>query len=282
MHPVLIVGMILLVIFILYYFSEIQTPHELLWKNNYGISYLEEPYIDSYTTPIVILTPLYNTKVDMFRKRIEHLMSNVHQWDIYIYGLDSTNTTTIRDLYSWASSTPRVHLVEKLSSVPSNRTMRIASIRNALLNAVSPHTSSRALVLVYDGDHRGPMSKQGLFSACRALDDHQEWFGISSSGGICVIPGVSIVYDPFAFRSMDGTSSIPRAHWLLPEYTPVKSAFSGACVYRWNELRDFRYPTLHNVCEHVGLNLLMGETLHKDMVLSKSFHILVGHQTSVS
>jgi hypothetical protein len=273
--------LICLILFgILYYSIKIKTPHELFWHHHYDISYPEPSYEEEYVTPIIILVPLYNSNVSLFRKRIDYLMRHVRDWRIYIYGLDSTRQETLDALNLWKHENPHVHLVSPLSELPKNRTQRIGAIRNALLDAVPPSSES-SMVLVYDGDHRGPMSKKGLFHTLDDLSRHPEWFAISSSGGISILPGIHIIYDPFAYRSIENKSDIPRCHWLLSDYKVVKSAFSGACVYRWSELKQFRYPLVENVCEHVSLHIQMGEQLGKSMVMSKAFHILVGHQASV-
>lgn len=273
-------AVIILMVGIIYYSINVNTPHELFWHHHYDTRYPEPIYDEEFFIPIIILVPLYNSNVSLFRKRIDYLMSHVRDWSIYVYGLDSTRQETLDELNLWKQENTHVHLVSPLSQLPKNRTQRIGAIRNALLDAVQASSES-SMVLIYDGDHRGPMSKKGLFRTLKDLSDHPEWFAISSSGGISILPGIHIIYDPFAYRSIENKSDIPRCHWLLSDYKIVKSAFSGACVYRWSELKQFRYPLIENVCEHVSLHINMSEQLGKHMVMSKAFHILVGHQQSV-
>jgi len=279
----IIIYIIVFVILLVYYSLYITTPHEYIWNHHYNIVFNEKQEDKQYNGSLIILITLYNSNVSLLQKRIDYLMKYVSDWQLYVYGLDSTNETTIRELYQWKHTNPHIHLVEPLPQLPKNRTVRIASIRNALLNAIqqSNTNNDNRIVLMYDGDHRGPMSRNGLISSLHDLESHPEWFAISSSGSICVFPGIHIIYDSFAFRSIDETSSIPRCHWLLPEFLPVTSSFSGACLYRWKELQQFRYPFVENVCEHVSLHKQMKDILHKNMVMSKKFQILVGHQPSI-
>lgn len=258
------------------------TPHELFHPESYGDRYIESNH--NHKLPhceLVIAVAAYNVNVGVLRKRIEYLVEGMGKWKIFIYGLDSTKIETLYNLIIWRSECPHVVLVPKLASVSSERTIRIAQIRNSILDAISDDdsVSDDATVLIYDGDHVGPMSKNGLVDAISTLERRDDLFAISASGTITIISGLDLMYDSFAFVG----SEFPRFHSGISTYLEVKSAFSGACLYRWYELKQFRYPFNAKVCEHASLNPLMGITLNKKMVMSKQWRINVGFgQNSVA
>jgi hypothetical protein len=281
----------LVIIYILYILCIIlyklilkESVHEIIYSHYYGTKYIEDRPESSYKVynkPIVILVPVYNSDIKMLRSRIKYLMLECSHWKIYIYGLDSNKKTTLEDLHKWERECEHVKLVPLLKYVPPSRTKRIAAVRNALIDCVDLSTPSDTKVLMYDGDHRGPMSKNGLFVSFDELDKNDNWFAIASSGSMEIFPGYKLVYDKYAHVGIDGTNYFPERHWLLPLHTEVISAYNGASIYRWRELRDFRYPMKHDVCEHVSLHKLMRKKLGKTMMMSKKFEILVGHQPSV-
>lgn len=276
---IMIAFLVVCVFVILMCYQLKSTPHEIVYSSSYKDIYPESPYVFSCSTPLILLIPIYNSNASLLRKRIEHLMFHVNTWDVYIYGLDSTHKETLRDLHTWENENQHVHLVKPVQH-SSKRLIRMSQIRNALLDSIPESTPENTIIMMYDGDHKGPLSKRGMSDAVKNIQTHPEWFAISASGTVSILPGLHLIYDVFAYRDKDGLNKIPRLHNLLPDYNQVQSAYSGACIYRYSELRQFRYPFNEHVCEHVSLHQLMGKTLNKTMVMSKAFHIYVGIQKS--
>ena len=262
------------------------TPHELFCKKFYNDVYIEQKIYDDLTDcELIIAMPVYNVNIKTLRRRIEYLTQGIRKWSIFLYGLDSSNIETINDLLLWKSQSHNVKLVEKLSQTSAHRTIRIAQIRNTILKTISIENSvgDNAYILVYDGDHVGPMSKNGLIDSIIQLEMKDELFAISACGTITVIPGFDLMYDSFAYRGYNEGDRFPLLYSsIINIYSRVRSSFSGACLYRWRELKNYRYPLDSNVCEHVSLNLLMCKELNKYMVMSKLWRInIVFGQNSV-
>jgi hypothetical protein len=276
---ILIAILVVSVFVILMCYQLKSTPHEIIYSSYYKDIYPEEPYVFACSTPLILLVPIYNSNASLLRKRVEHLMSHVKTWDVYVYGLDSTDPKTLRDLHTWQNENQHVHLVNPVEHSPK-RLVRMSQIRNALLDAIPDNTPENTIVMMYDGDHKGPLSKRGMADAVKNLKSHKEWFAVSASGTVSILPAFHLIYDVFAYRDKEGVNKIPRMHNLLPDYNPVQSSYSGACLYRYSELRQFRYPLDEHVCEHVSLHELMRKSLNKSMVMSKAFHIYVGIQKS--
>lgn len=277
----IVVLVIVCIIFLLVLFFILKrvTPHELFSPDHYQDVYLENTMYNKLDCEIIIAMPVYNVDVKILRRRIEYLMRGIRKWKIFIYGMDSSNVETIDDLILWRNECTNVILVEKLPSISSNRTIRIAQIRNAILDRISTENSvdDDAYILTYDGDHVGPMSKNGLIDSIMELRRKDDMFAISACGTITVIPGFDVMYDSFAYRGYNEGDKFPLLYSSINSiYSRVRSSFSGGCLYRWRELKNYRYPFHSNVCEHVSLNLLMGKKLNKDMVMSKLWRINIG------
>jgi hypothetical protein len=107
-------------------------------------------------------------------------------------------------------------------------------------------------VVVYDGDHWGPMSKRGMLESMQVLARHPgHLFAVSAKGRKSLVPGlVYLRYDWYAYERAPPGTALPPS---VPEYLePVLSSFSGCAVYLWRDYRRARYSGGH--CEHKALH----------------------------
>ncbi|AYV86976.1 MAG: hypothetical protein Sylvanvirus16_17 [Sylvanvirus sp.] len=298
-------------IFILLHLVFRKAPVEIRRATPEGsILYQERPLTDDEmqvlrNTPLLIGSLAYNSNIQVFRKRIEHLTGESHQWHLFLYGLDSTNPQTLEDLQRWSLEDPKHVTVIPLliQPKPKNRMARMAMLRNALIdtaratfkkgsfnsldipsslssvNSCDPDT----LMLMYDSDHAGAMSKIGLVNAIQKLQVTPAVYAIAASGTHSLLPHVDILYDTFAECDMNGNPSLlckVALHSCLPPWTPMQSAFGGACLYRWSQLQTVSYPFFEGVCEHASLHKLLYYKYGGCLLLSKNFHIYVNEQPS--
>lgn len=261
-----------------------------------GIGYVEKPLTASEIhrwaqISMLILVPVYNMDITNLRRRVNLLTSGSRDWKIYIYGLDSTIEKTKTQLSEWTNEDPE-HVVlvpPHRDERPKNRPVRIGRIRSEILSyarKAETNLSRFDIAMVYDGDLTGPVSKRGLLEACEYLARHSDVYAVAASGGYQLIPGGDCYYDTYALRNLawHGRPILffdADMYWrqILPYEHKLKSAFNGACLYRWSELCQIeRYPPIRDVCEHVALHRELERQFpqHTHMVVLDSFHLYAG------
>src|SRR5438477_2864976 len=89
-----------------------KTPHEYFYeKKYYDVRYKEEEptqeqLIFFKDVTLIFLVAVYNIDLEMLRKRISYLVRGAKNWYLFLYGLDSTNQNTIKQLYVWKQECP--------------------------------------------------------------------------------------------------------------------------------------------------------------------------------
>lgn len=290
MNLYIIIALIIVIIIIawvLIYYEYHTTPHQIFYNNKYGIKYLEDINNNTINENIMFLIPAFNCNVSLLRSRINHLVKGFKDYKIIIYGLDSTNTQTLNELRGWSEEDKKLYLVPKIDTRNLPRTVRIGTIRNQILEfAKSLKLSDNWKTIVYDCDHLGPMSKDGLIDSIERLNLNPEVYAISATGTISILPGLHFLYDSFAYKDLNGDSFKSKLHSFLSDYTRVISGYSGAILYRWGDLKNLEYKLDSELCEHIGLNQNLknfydskfGKNSYMEM--SKKWHIYVGIQMS--
>lgn len=264
-------------------------PHQIFFKKYYSNIYIETvSHLDIIKNEkLVICLLIYNSDIQKIRSRINYLISGFSEYKIVIYGLDS-NTETIKALYNWKHCDINIHLIDKIFTNNLSRIIRIATLRNEVLKYLRQlNFNNNWKILVYDSDHLGPMSKNGLIDSIKLLNQCYTIYAICASGTISVIPGVHFLYDWFAYRDLRDLTLGKKLHYNLPIYDKIISGFSGASLYRWSDLKNFNYTLNSKICEHVSLHRKMKDYFdckydqETYMIMSKKWHIYVGTQPSV-
>jgi hypothetical protein len=285
---------ILILIKSLYYMMDNYkiTPHQYFFPEYYKVKFIESsPNLTLISSEkIIILVAAYNSDIDLLIKRILYLSEGFADFKVFIYGLDSTSYSTLADLKIYSNHYPKnIFLIPPVKLLNLNRIERITKIRNILLNHIKKlNISPNYKILVYDSDHIGPMSKNGLIDAILRLNQKPEIYAICASGTVPILPGLLFLYDSFAYINKNYKHKFKlKLHCLLKEYNLIVSGFSGAVLYRYSDLINFEYEYVPNTCEHVvlhkALKLKFQFKYNKEcfMEMSKKFQIYVGLQPSI-
>ena len=249
-----------------------------------------------YDKSIVFGIAGYNVDVKLLRKRIEYLAEGFEHTKFCIYGLDSTDGNTLYYYKKWAQEDDRVYLIPPIklddcSMSDLSRTVRIGKIRNEVLRAMKDdyfdkisHYHSFDYAIIYDADHQGPMSKLGLIDSIELIDSGE--VDVVCAYGTVRNFGTDFLYDNYALR-MPGAKRHMRGSILdvlqlklENDVTIVDSGFSGAAIYRYDDLINYHYSEEDDICEHVGLHHEMRRDDLK-ICIYKPLHIHVGEQPSV-
>lgn len=88
-----------------------------------------------------------------------------------------------------------------------------------------------------------------------------------------------MIYDSFAYRDKNCRKWTLFHLRMFGDYEYVKSAFNGACMYRWSQLQNLSYPYEdEQTCEHVTLHEKFTDyyPTQQFMLMSNKWHIFVG------
>ena len=284
---IIFIGVVLLSIYLMQFNNT--TPHQLLWSQCYQDKYPEKVlHMDKISKEkILFMVPAFNSSIKKLKNKINYLVEGFLDYKIFIYGLDSTMEETLQDLNNWQVEDNKIYLVPPINIRHLPRTVRIGTIRNEILTYIKSMYLDNWWAIAYDSDHLGPMSKLGLIDSILRLKMIPEVYSICASGTVSGFPGMNFLYDSYAYRDINDHKFKTIMHSFLSDYTKIISGFSGAVLYRWDELKNFSYQPTTNICEHISLNKsLKGHFDRKYkkkcyMEMSKIWHIYVGLQPSV-
>ena len=228
---------------------------------------------------LIIGVPGYNINVPLLRYRLNKLSIGFKKATYVIYGLDSSNEQTINDLKIWKEEDNRLilHSAYNLSSL--DRTVKLGLIRNFIRAKIQQ--DEHDYVLIYDGDHQGEMSKNGLIQAIKLLESKSS--DVVCAYGTVNYGGFDFLYDSYAirFKSEKTHNRANRLRMWMTKFADdiieVNSGFSGAALYRWDDYIQYSYSEKADFCEHVGLHAQMKKD-GKKIVIYKPFCIHVGCQ----
>eukprot|EP00668_Euglena_longa_P011824 GGOE01014244.1.p1 GENE.GGOE01014244.1~~GGOE01014244.1.p1 ORF type:complete len:317 (+),score=76.45 GGOE01014244.1:79-1029(+) len=237
-----------------------------------------------------VMTLCYNAKVPVLREKINHLLEGCGDWRVYLGGLDSTRRETLEDLRAWYEGDPqhvvlvpvdrtRIERTLQHFEKDARRTNRLAELRNTLTEycrQVEPQLPGDAIVLVYDGDHWGPMSRNGMMESMRVLVSASDaLFAVSSKGCKSLAPGLIYVrYDWYAYTPPLPGMALPPT---VPNHIhPVLSSFSGSAVYLWKDYRLVRYGGGRELCEHKVLHQCLHNLTGRIMGQNHQWTLYVG------
>lgn len=266
------------------------TPHQLISKKYYKEIYPEEiiDLSEIANEKIIFLVAAYNVDIKKLMTRIIYLSKGFKDFKIIIYALDSTLEISIKFLNIYKLLYPdNIILLPKQDLKKLNRMERIYKIRNILLQYIKnfDHTYK---ILIYDADHIGPMSKNGLVDAINRLNNNSNIYAICASGTNTVIRGFHFVYDTFAYINQNNKNGFKlKLHYMLQNYEKIISGFSGAVLYRYKDIINLKYEYKLNLCEHADLHQKLKTNFDMKfgkecfMEMSKKWHIYVGLQPSV-
>lgn len=133
-------------LFVVSYIITRQTPHEVFSPESYNVIFPEKQNKNETLTEteLILAIPIYNGSIKFLRKKIEFLIQNIKRYKIFIYGLDSTNKQTLKELRKWQTESPHIILVEPIDPQikSKHRTIRIAQIRNQILDTIQKESIS--------------------------------------------------------------------------------------------------------------------------------------------
>ncbi len=294
---IIVLVIILIIAFIIYCQVSQQTPHYIFSKKYYNDIYIENiPDLSKISNEkIIFMIPVFNSDIVKLKNRISYLVNGFKDYKICIYGLDSTNDTTISELLKYKQEDPmHIYLVSNIEikdKMKIKRTSRLGIIREEILKYVNNlNLDNTWKVMIYDSDHVGPMSKIGMIDSIERLNFNQELYAICASGTLCFFEPLDFMYDPIAYvgssNNSDNFKLSLKLYHFRDEYTKIVSGFSGACLYRLSDLKDLSYTSNTGLCEHVVLNTLLKNKYDKKykkecfMEMSKKWHIYIGLQPS--
>jgi hypothetical protein len=237
-----------------------QTMDRFLFPHHFAAVYREPPPSPALMawynrSTVRALVPAFNADVSFLRAKVAPLMQGCSDWRIYIAWADSTNSKTLQDLNVWRQEQPdhvtlvpvnRTWLLKRAAHTPAPRVNRHAFVRNLLkwaLRAAEPRLPPNAVVLVYDCDHWGPMSKRGMLESMKVLSEHPtSLYAISALGTKSLIPGIVYLrYDWYAYDPAPPSVNVPAT---IPRHIrSAQSSFSGSAVYLWRQYRRTSFTT---------------------------------------
>lgn len=208
--------------------------------------------------------------------RIERLGSFFTDHHIVVVENDSVDGTQ-QILHDWAVRNGKVvvdsftNCSRRLADCSYKRINQMASLRNRLLEDIKKLPASDFVLMmdvdIYDFDVDGVID-----CISHAPDD---WGGLMANGRV-MLPNQKIniyQYDQFAFMGCDEDISdtiyfLPRRGRLLNtevqrcEYFPVRSAFGGIGIYRYDAIKNLQYRVVRTsdgrqnaFCEHIPFHL---------------------------
>jgi len=294
----LVIVLIIIIILEMWLITYKSTSIKYILTNKRSIYYPgEDKYSSEYWysktiyNRLYILVPVYNSDIDILEKRLDKLIEYGRESIIIVYGYDSTLESTIEGLNRWKerkSNKEHYYFPDALANITNlDRTVKLGKIRNYLLQLAIEHQqlhgytdTSRDFVLVYDGDHKGCLSKIGLLDSIYNI--YNNTYDVAASYGTADFLALDFPYDSYALRlqntEWDRVASYSDLLSIKLGYVyQVNSAFSGAAVYRYNDIVQCKYSEKKDFCEHVGLHKQL-HNMNKKIVINKKMHIYVGHQ----
>lgn len=307
---VLFLIVLLIVLLLTYYiiYSE-KTIHEMVYPEYYGNRFIEESFppvknkshyyrrvAKGYkllkNSKVAILGLAYNLDVRKMMKRLSFITKKCKDYRIIIYGVDSTdNSFKILEKYEC----DKIILPKKLINKEGlNRVQKMAKLRNILRKTLIKSDFNPDYVILQDCDLASALSIDGI---AHSLTYMNEYSGIFANGlrneflfnfhspylgyyyydsyALREDPQNPILYDTDFHKGIKVTMSICQARGQ--SLIPVKSAFGGAGIYKYQVFKDFKYKENTKRCEHVDFNEQIYDRGHK-LAINPSLILLSGRQ----
>lgn len=305
--PIIIIVIIIIVLIIWYLSVERKSIHELLNKNLYSTKFKESMFkvnnekYEEYKNKgyeimkkkkISFIGMAYNidNRVKKLLKKCEILRNGWLDAHFVIYCYDSTDNT-----YKYLNENKPDWLTLPTDIIPNAKKMkrmeRMSHLRNLCLKYIR---NDDDYVMVVDWDLKGNISLDGIANSITYLENNQ--FDVLSANGLSNVIGFNMYdnfigyhyYDLLAVKTLDDyrpDGNIKNITYVAnrdnyrrgDDPIQVKSAFGGACLYKAELLRKYKYSPEIDECEHVVIH----EQMHNDgykIGINPSFILLSGIQ----
>ena len=141
------------------------------------------------------------------------------------------------------------------SGVSSQRTRRMAKIRNILLSHIKAIQKDYQYCVMFDGDIEiNEFENDGIFDTMYYLDHDKKIDAIAANTYQDHGEMYNRIYDSYAFKPVKGARLSYLVYYFKDGIVKVKSAFYGLVIYRLPFADNIKYDENTETCEHIGFH----------------------------
>jgi hypothetical protein len=210
---------------------------------------------------------------------VERLENFVKDYRVIVFENDSTDGTKWM-LERWAKKNNKVKILSEDFGYQRRPSIKfLADIRNRYIDELhaNPEYADFDIVMVTDMDMTNGWDMRGIFDT---FSKTKEWDAVCSNG---LFYGES-TYDMFAFRNEEFPTSLygtkdfwPTILAATKRYYPVgtplmkmDSCFGSMAFYKKQAIKDCRYESINEDCEHVAFHKCIIDKNRGRMVMNPS------------
>lgn len=222
------------------------------------------------------------------RRHLEFLASQFADYRIVIFENDSKDNTK-DNLAKWAEEDSKVTIINKDFGIVKRPSIQfLAEARNFYIDEISKtEYNDYNILIVIDMDMSYGFDIRGIY------DSFAKWnyWDVVASNGVDNKEGR--MYDAFAFRNEEfpwSHNDKPDTYWgeIIPQIqrsypvgaplVPVYSAFGGLAIYKREKIKDCRYQSIDEDCEHIEFHNCIRKNGGR-IVLNPSQYLRYQHYT---